>query len=219
MEIATIQGERRERAGRRSLHRLRARGFVPGVIYGHNKPPENVALSKHELLLAIEHGQRVVQLAIGDKQTQYLLKDVQYDHLQFDPLHADLMRVDLNERVKVKVPVELRGDAHGAHEGGVLVTHMSDIELECSLLEIPDHIRVEISQLGVNESLSVKEVSLPEGVTAVAHPDEIVVTCTAKRGVSESEEAEGEEAEAAGDEPEVIGRAAKEGEGEAEASK
>ena len=213
MEVAVVQGERRQPGGRHANERLRRRGLVPAVIYGHRQAPETVALSRHDLLLAIEHARHVIKLVIDGVEQQYLLKDVQYDHLQQTPIHADLMRVDPEERVAVKVALELRGEPKGLHEGGELIQLLTELEVECPLLKIPEVLRPRIDHLGVGESLHVRDIELPEGIVARNHPDDVVATVHLRRGVTvEAEEEAAEVAEAAA-EPEVIGRADKEQEG------
>lgn len=211
MQIANLKGEPRQPGNRRANRRLRKRGLVPTVIYGHEQDPETVALSLHDLLLALEHLQHVIRLEIDGQQQQYLIKDVQYDHLQKTPIHVDLMRVDPNERVRVKVPVELKGEPHGVHEGGVLVHVIADIDVECRLLEIPEVIRPDVAHLGVGQVLHVKDIELPEGVQPLHDPDDIIATVRAKRGVQAEEEEQVEAvAKEPGKEPEVIGRTGKE---------
>jgi large subunit ribosomal protein L25 len=210
MQIANLKGEARQPGNRAANRRLRKRGLVPAVIYGHEQAPETAAVSLHDLLLALEHLQHVVRLEIDGQQQQYLVKDVQYDHLQKTPIHVDLMRVDPNERVQVKVPVELKGEPHGVHEGGVLVHVISDLEVECRLLEIPEVIRPSVAHLGVGQVLHVKDVELPERVEPLHDPDDIVATVRAKRGVQAEEEEVEEVAEEPSKEPEVIGRTGKE---------
>ncbi|HUU94984.1 MAG TPA: 50S ribosomal protein L25 [Phycisphaerae bacterium] len=210
MQIANMKGEPRQPGNRGANRRLRKRGLVPTVIYGHEQEPETVAVSLHDLLLALEHVQHVIRLEIDGQQQQYLIKDVQYDHLQKTPIHVDLMRVDPNERVHVKVPVELKGEPHGVHEGGVLVHVIADIDVECRLLEIPEVIRLDVAHLGVGQVLYVKDIELPEGVEPRHDPDDIVATVRAKRGVRAEEEEVEEVAKEPGKEPEVIGRTGKE---------
>jgi large subunit ribosomal protein L25 len=212
MQIATIEGEKRKPGGRNANNRLRKRGLVPAVIYGHDQPPQTIAISRHDLLLALEHAQHVVKVAVGKQKAQYLLKDIQYDHLHQTPIHADLMRVDRDERVHVNVAIEFRGEPHGVHEGGELIHVLTDLDIECPLVTIPETLRVRIDHLGVGQALHVSELELPEDVTTRHHPDDVVCTVRAKRGglaAGEEEEAEAEEEEA-GAEPEVIGRTAKE---------
>jgi len=218
MQIAVIQGETRAAGGRHANRRLRKRGLVPAVIYGHEQAPETIALSRHDLLLALEHAQHVVKVTVGKQGTQYLLKDVQFDHLQHEPIHADLMRVDPDERVRVNVAIEFRGEPRGIHEGGELIHVLTDLDIECPLLNIPEVLRVKIDHLGVGQTLHAGQLELPQGVTTHHKPDDVVATVRAKRGGLEAvaeEEAEAE-AEEAGAEPEVIGRAAKEEESKGE---
>jgi large subunit ribosomal protein L25 len=210
MQIASIQGETRKPGGRHANNRLRKRGLVPAVIYGHGLPPETVALSQRDLLRALEHAQHVIRLSIDKRGTQYLLKDVQYDHLQHRPIHADLMRVDPGERVTVNVGIEFRGEPKGVHEGGELIQVLTDLDVECPLLNIPEMLRLKIDHLGVGEALHVRDIELPEGVITRHNPDDVVATVRAKRGAAVEEEEAEELVEEAGAEPEVIGRAAKE---------
>lgn len=210
MQIATIKGESRGQSNRSALKNLRAAGKLPGVIYGHGKHPENIAIDKHDLELALLHGKHVINLEVAGTPTQYLLKDVQYDHLQQYPIHVDLMRVDPNERVQVRVPLEFRGIAKGTHEGGVFVHAMTDIEVECKLTDIPESIQVDVAHMQLNDSLHVRDIELPGDITAVSDAEALVAHVTAKRGVHADEEAEAETGEeAAQSEPEVIGRTAK----------
>ena len=205
MEIATIQGETRKAAGRHGNERLRQRGLVPAVIYGHGQAPETVALSLHDTVLALERTAHVIKLKIDAAEQQYLIKDVQYDHLQKTPLHVDLMRVDLSERVQVKVPIELRGRPKGSAEGGTLVQVLTELEVECLLLQIPDNIRAKVDHLGLNEMLHVRDIQVPPDVKVLHNPDDTVAVVHPPRGTTTEELAvTGEEAATA--EPEVIAK-------------
>ncbi len=217
MELTNIHGETRQPGGRHANERLRRRGLVPAVIYGHNQPPEAVAVSRHDLELALEHARKVIQLDVDGRQSQYLLKEVQYDHLQKDPIHLDLVRVSAGERVRVKVPVVLKGDAKGVREGGELVQLITDLEVECPLTEIPESLHHKVDELDIGHALHVKEVALPPNVTAKHAPDDIIAVVRTKRG--EEVEAAPAEAAAAAEgaaEPEVISKGVKE-KGEEEA--
>ena len=215
MEIACLRSERREPKGKKDSARLRRRGLIPAVIYGHKKEPEAVAISLHDLKRSLEHMAHVLKLeATGNEQ--FLIKEIQYDHLQQTPIHVDLLRVDPNERVHVKVSIELRGTPAGSHEGGTLVQVMTDIELDCLLTSIPDSLRHSVSEMGLGQVLQVKELELPAGAEALHGPDDIVATVRAPRGGTEEEETpEVEDEEAEAKEPERIGRTAKETEDKA----
>jgi large subunit ribosomal protein L25 len=196
MATGTLRSEKREAGGRTTNRRLRRSGMIPAVIYGHGKENEMVAISLHELEQAMHRMERVIRLGDGENE-QYLIKDVQYDHLQKTPIHIDLLRVD-------------------PHEGGTLVQVMADLEVECLIGKIPDVLRPSVAGLAMGDTLHVRDLQLPEGVTALADPDEAVAACRAPRGAEAEEEAvvaEGEE-DVEGKEPERIGRVAKEEEDE-----
>lgn len=217
MQIASVAGEARELGGRHANDRLRRRGMIPGIVYGHGETPENVAVSLHDLEQALHRMQHVIKLNIAGAETPFLIKQVQYDHLQRTPLHVDLMRVDLNERVRgIKVGLEFKGTPVGVRAGGVLTTVITDVEIECLLTEIPEVIRVNIDNLGLGEAIHVRELELPPGVKAMAAPDATVIAVRHKK--TDEPIAAAAEGEAAA-EPEVIGRVAKEvpGEGDAKA--
>lgn len=210
MQIATIKAETRKPGGRTVNRRLRREGWVPAVVYGHGETPETLSLLRHDLELALQHTAHVIKVDLDGKEIQFLIKEVQYDHLQHEPVHADLMRVRLDERVTVKVALDFRGEPHGIHEGGEFIPIITDLEVECPLLNIPESIRVKIDHLGVGQALHVSEIALPEGVASTHDPDDAVAVVRAKRGVSVEAEAPAEGEEAAAAEPEVIGRGSKE---------
>ncbi len=211
MEIATVQGEKRELAGHHANDRLRRRGLVPAVIYGHKQAPAYTAVSRHDLELALGHRAHVVKVVVEGKEDQLLLKEVQYDHLQKTPVHVDFMRVDVTERVHVKVALEFRGTPKGCAEGGVLTTLLADLDIECQLLNIPESIRVRVDHIGLHQALHVRDLQLPEGITTKHNADDIVALVQPPRVHAEAAPpVAGEEATSA--EPEIIGKGPKEAE-------
>ncbi len=214
MEIMTIQGRPRTAGGRHANERVRRGGLVPAVIYGHGEAPETIALSLHDLEIALENHNHVVNLKTDAGETRYLLKEVQYDHLQRTPIHVDLMRVDASERVHVAIPLEFRGVPKGVSEGGSLIQVISDLDIDCPLLAIPESIKVNVGELGMNQSVHVRELELPADVIALRDPNEIVCVVRPPRGEAEAAVAP---VEGAATEPEVIKKGPKETEGEAPA--
>ena len=208
MENLTLKSEPRRALGTRAARKLRETGRVPVVIYGHDQPPEAVSLALHEVELALTHGAHMLRVDVAGDTRQYLIKDIQYDHLGHTPIHLDLTRVALDERVKVRVGIELRGIPRGVSEGGVLDRHMADLEVECLVTDIPETLHPIVTELGLGESLLVKDLKLPAGVAALADPEDRVATVSALMVAPEVEEVEEIKEEEA--EPEVIGRARKE---------
>lgn len=214
MDIPTLKAEKRKGVGTHSARQLRESGQLPVIIYGHGEAPENVTLDRHDTIVALKHGVRTLQLDMAGAKRPVLIKDVQYDAFGTLPIHLDLMRVDLNERVRVKVAIELKGTPKGVTEGGILDQVMNDIEVDCLVMQIPDTLHPVVTDLGLLESLYVKDLVLPEGVTPLAAPDERVATVRKLGEVVEAPAAV--EGEADVQEPERIGRVRKD-EGEEEA--
>lgn len=214
MQVGAIRGETRPPGGRRANERLRRRGLVPAVIYGHGETPETIALLRHDLLLALGAHTHLVQVDVDGAPRQYLIKDVQYDHLQAVPIHVDLMRVDIHERVTVAVEIVLKGEARGTKEGGELLPVLTELEVEAPVIAIPESIVVNIRDLGIDQSIYVKDLLLPEGVTTDHDPSGVVATVRMRKVAAEAP-AVAAPAEGAA-EPEVISKGAKEAEEAAE---
>jgi len=206
-QTAQLTAKVRGELGSRRNKRLRDSGFVPGVIYGHKEDVVPVTLPKVELVKHLNHGAHLFALALDGKNENVLVKDVQYDHLGIEVLHVDFARVDLNERVTVTVPLELKGTPKGEEEGGVLQQILSDLEIECVVTEIPDAIRHNVSEMTLDSVLHVKDIQLPPGVKALQDPEVIVATV---REILEEAAAPATGEEPA--EPELIGRKPAEGE-------
>lgn len=212
MQIITIKGEAREKSGTHVSRKVRASGRLPAIMYGHGEPPESVSLAEHEVGVALAHGARILQVDLKGQVKPYLIKEVQYDHLSTTPIHLDLTRVDLTERVRVKVGIEPRGVPKGIHDGGVLDQQIAQIEVECLVTEIPETLRPTVTHLGIDESLLVKDLVLPPGVVALADPERAVATVRllAQEVVAPVAGVVEGEAAAAAAEPERIGRIKKE---------
>jgi len=202
--MATLKLNGREKTGTREARRLREQGLIPAIIYGHGEPSQPVTMARHDIELAIQHGERLLQAEVDGKEGNFLIKDVQYDYLGQNVLHVDLTRVRLDERVEVTVPIELRGTPVGVEqEDGVLTKQLAEIALECVVTSIPEQVRVSVNDLHVDDSVRVSDLELPEGVKVLEDPETVIASVAL---VAEEEEAAPAEAAAeAAAEPEVIG--------------
>ncbi|MCP4250795.1 MAG: 50S ribosomal protein L25 [bacterium] len=209
METAVLKGTRRSKIGTRYARRLRAAGQLPAIIYGHGETPESIALPAHDTGVELHHGARILEVDLEGAKTQYLIKAVQYDHLGSTPVHLDLMRVDFDEQVTVQVAIETRGTPKGLADGGVLELIMPMIEVRCAVNKIPETIRPNVTDLGVNDSLLIGDLEMGEGVVPIAAADEKVATVRLLAEEAEAEETPEGEEEA---QPEVIGRPKKDDE-------
>ncbi len=214
MDIPTLKGEPRTKSGTRVARRVRQSGRLPAVVYGHGEPPESVSLDGHDVLVALAHGARTLAVDLGGATKQFLIKDVQYDHLAAHPIHLDLMRVDLTERVQVSVGIELKGTPKGVSEGGILEQLMTSIEVECVVTDIPETLHPVVTHLHVGDSLLVKDLEFPASVTPLAGPEERVAMVRTMAAAPVEAEATAEGAEPATAEPEIISRGKKVDEGE-----
>ncbi len=216
INMAVLKATKRSDLGTRKVRLLRKKGDIPGVIYGHGEEVIPVTLHEHEVELAILHGERLLEVRIGNKKHNVLIKEIQYDTFGHEVLHIDLTRVNLDERVEVTVPVVLRGTPVGIDEGGVLQQAASEVTVECVVTAIPEEIRISVADLKVGDTLHMSDLPLPEGAKLMSDPEAVICSLSI---VAEEEEApvEAEEEEtAAVEEPEVIGEKKEEGEEEPE---
>lgn len=209
--IPKVTVQPRERIGTRYAARLRKTGRLPAVIYGHGKDPVHVSLDSKELTALIHDNAHLLEVDLDSHAEPCLIKDVQWDYLGKDIIHVDLARVDLSETVEVEVAVELVGEAIGLKEEGAYLDHpVTEISIECRADSIPELIEVDVSQLGVDQAITVADLKLPEGVKCTMDEETIIAQVL----IAEEEAEAPAAAESA--EPEVIGRKAEEGEAEAE---
>lgn len=196
-----LKAEIREHIGSKSASKVRRQGRIPAIIYGHKKKAAAISLDAHDFVERLHHGHRLIDVQIGKVKEKVIVKDLQYDHLGKDIIHADLMRVDVKETIKVAVPVELKGTAKGTHEGGIIEVHTDRLEIECKVTDIPETINVSVKEIDVGDALHASDVTLPESVKLVTDPSTLLVTCSLVAAAKSTEEIE-EEAPVA---PEVIG--------------
>jgi large subunit ribosomal protein L25 len=200
IQSANVTVKPRAELGSRANKRLRDSGFVPGVIYGHKEAVVPITLPKKELRGHLDRGAHLFDLALDGKSEKVLIKEVQFDHLGMEVIHVDFARVSLDEKVKVTVPVELKGEPKGEAEGGVLQQIINELEVECLVTDIPDAIRHNVSDMAMNDSIQIKDLKLPPGVRVLQ--DEDLMVATVREIVEQTAAAvEGETAE-----PELIGR-------------
>ncbi len=222
MEIQTLVVESRKPAGTREAARLRRAGKLPAVLYGHKLDPVHLAMSSQDLETLLQKGAHLVNLNLGSEEQACLIKAVQYNYLGDTPVHVDLARVDLNERVQVYVQIELRGTPKGIGEGGALQRGLKEIEIACLVANIPESIRLDVSHLALDDVLHVKDIELPEGAEAISDPEAAIVMIrvpAAQKSAIATGEGEGEgEEKPEGEEPEVIAKGKAEEESDKAAS-
>lgn len=174
-ETPTLVASKRERLGTRYAQRLRKTGQLPAVIYGHGADPISVSVDGKKTLAHLHHGQHVFNLEIEGEGTETcLVKDLQFGFLGDNVIHLDLTRVNLDERVKILVHLDLHGELKTANDPGAIVMHdYAEIEVECAVRDIPESIRVDLEEY--ESSINVGELKLPEGMVAITPADTNII--------------------------------------------
>ncbi|MBL8757181.1 MAG: 50S ribosomal protein L25 [Phycisphaerae bacterium] len=160
-----LKAHPRPRLGSRYARRDRAKGLLPAVIYGHGAAPVAVSFEGVAAVKLIESGEKVFRLELqgASAEQMILLKDLQFDYLGDTIVHADFARVDLDERVRTRVHIELQGEAKGLKTAGAILMHpTNEIEIECRVRDLPDRIVVEVGELDVDQQITAGEVKLPQ---------------------------------------------------------
>jgi large subunit ribosomal protein L25 len=199
--------ETRERLGTSGANSLRKHGKIPAIVYGHGTAPQNIAVDARAFNDILHHGGRnsIITLTDGGKKGETaLVRDLQFDPVSRKVIHADLLRVSADEAVTVELQVVTVGTARGVKDfGGVMDVLMHSLEVEGPANRIPEHLEVDVTELGIHEHVSASDVKLPNGFTMVTPGDTVVVAIEQSRTERELEEAATGPAEAA--EPEIVG--------------
>ncbi len=209
-----IAVELREGVGKGTARKLRAGGRIPGVFYGRGES-QAISLeprSLERLLAASAAGlNTLINLTGGTSLDgkQVLVKDLQRDPVRGELLHADLYAIDVKQVVHVSVPIHLTGTPAGVTlDAGVLDQVIREIELECLPTAIPEELTADVSGLELGQSLHIRDIVLPAGVTLLTDGDLSLASVAQPKAVEEEvAPVEGEEEEAAVD---AEGDAAKE---------
>jgi large subunit ribosomal protein L25 len=220
----TIDVTKREEFGSRVSRRLRRSGRVPGVVYGGSDGGSlSFVADTRELRRVLVGAGALIELKVDGEARPVIVKDTQLHPVRGDLLHVDFLQVRLDEKIQTTVPLQAEGgeDAPGVKEGGVLELPTHQLNIEALPTEIPEAVTVDVSGLGMAETMHLSAVTPPSGVTFLDDPEEtiiatIVVPSEEPEEPELEEEAErvGEEAEAGaeGAEAEQAGEAGAEGE-------
>jgi large subunit ribosomal protein L25 len=215
----TIAAETRDSRGKNEARRLRAKGSMPAVLYGGEAGPEPVAVSPKEVnrILHSKAGHNTIfNLSItGGENVPVMVIDWQHDPIRDSLLHVDFKRIDLSKRIVVKIPVVTQGDPKGVKiQGGIHEIVTREIEIECLPDEISEQFVVNVSELGINQSVRASEIALSGSMKLLSPADAVISHVVSPR--AEEVVAETAAVTPAAGEPEVIKKGKKEAEGAAE---
>ncbi|HWG58271.1 MAG TPA: 50S ribosomal protein L25 [Candidatus Acidoferrales bacterium] len=222
METFTVEGKIREERGKGSARRTRQTGLVPGVLYGGSKSSLALSVNAKQLsrILRSETGHNTiftVQVA-GGAAERAMLKDWQVDPVSGLLLHVDLLRIAMDVRMRVRVPVHPFGEPQGVKmQGGIFEIVTREVEIECLPAEIPEEFKVDVSAMVIGKQLRAGDLALdPEKFKLVTDPQRVLAHVVVLKKEEEPAAEAAVATETAPAEPEVIKKGKKEEEGEAE---
>lgn len=217
-----LKAEHRSATGRSAARKLKARGIIPAIIYGAKDKPQPLQLSARDINAMLSHasGENIlVELEIpGEKSNRTaLVQEIQHSPVGGDVLHIDFHAVSMDEKIHAEVPLEATGIANGVKNfGGLLEQSLRSLAVECLPRDLPDRITVDVSALDIGDSIHVRDIQLPKGVTPKV-PVELTAFSVLAPAVEEEPVVAAAEAEAAAG-PEVIKEKKEEGESAAPAA-
>ena len=220
-ETIALNAEVRTPGTKNDARRVRANGRVPAVLYGAKKDAIALSLEPKPLLAVVlsESGHnRILNLTVtGGETTPAVVKDWLVDPVNDRLLHVDLKRIDLSEKLRVKVAVHAVGEAQGVKvQGGILEFVAREVEVECLPMDIPEFITADVTELVIGKNLRVRDLVVDPKLKLVSAPDQVVAHIVTIKEEEVKAVEEVAAVAAAPAEPEVIKKGKKEVEGEGE---
>lgn len=207
MQKITLAATSRTESGKGSARSLRRDGSIPAVIYRKGEA-QALTLNHKEMITFINktRGEKaLITLNFGDSSKLALMKEYQVDPVMNNLLHADFIEISMDEKVRVPIKIKLMGEAIGVkRDKGILERAIREVEIEALPADVPGHIEVDISELAAEQTLHIRDIEVPEGVTVLNDPAEPIASVSIPKiqevAVEEGEEeAPGEEAAKAED--------------------
>jgi large subunit ribosomal protein L25 len=226
METFTVEGQIRETRGKNAARRTRMTGMVPATLYGARKEAVALTVNAKQIarILRSETGHNtIISVSVaGGGEEKAMLKDWQVDPLKGALLHVDLLRIAMDVRMRVRVPVHTFGEPQGVKmQGGIFEMVTREVEIECLPGDIPEEFKVDVSELLIGKQLRAADLPLdPEKVKLLTDPQRVLAHVVTLKKEEEPTAEAAVAAETAPAEPEVIkkGKKEEEGEGEGEAA-
>ncbi|MFK7738819.1 MAG: 50S ribosomal protein L25 [Planctomycetota bacterium] len=193
MKVAKMKAERRTALGRNQIQKLRVEGWMPAVLYGgEGKEPVSLQISEWELDQHIGARHKVYDLVIDGQHESAFLQDVAWKAVNDRPLHADFLRIDLNKPLEAELEITLIGHPAGLSKGGALAKDNLKIRISALPVALPEAFELNISALNVGDSLSAKDLKLPEGVSLVTDGEMMICHVTGGKASADDEDEDGD---------------------------
>jgi large subunit ribosomal protein L25 len=208
-ENTILQGQERTPGNKNEARRVRREGKIPGVLYGASKGAVAVSLDPRQVarILHSQSGHNTIfDLSLNGEQTKAMIVDWQYEPIKGALLHVDLKRIAMDQKLQVRVPIVLKGEAEGVKtQGGILEHILREVEIECLPQDIPTAIETDVSHLVFGKVLRVEDLPHSEKLKILTDANRpIALIISVKEEAAPTPEAVAAEAAAAPAEPEVI---------------
>jgi len=205
MSEMSLQVEKRERTGKGGCRQARMRGLIPAVVYGSGKDSVPIQVNRKsfvEMMKKAGSENPIFLLKLSDtgQERHAMIRDMQRNPVSRQVIHIDFQRIEMTDKVRITVPIELVGTAHGVKvQGGLIDFVVREVHIECLPGDIPKHLDLDVSALHAGQHAEAKDLKLPAGVTLLEEPERVILSVVHTR----TEETATEAGQA---EPEVIKR-------------
>ena len=176
MSQVVLKARNRENKGKGEARKIRRAGRIPAVLYGHSGKAVSIDLDALEFSSGVKgiSESTIVKVDVDGKQHDAFVKDTQRNILDGKILHVDFYEVESGVSLRARVSIQLKGNAIGVREGGVLEFPLHEVEVECLPKDLPERIELDISNLGANQSIHVRNLVLAEGVKIITSSDQVI---------------------------------------------
>ena len=183
MSQVVFKAQNRNSNGSGEARRMRRNGRIPGVLYGRAGKAVSIDLDSREFINGIKtiSDTTIVKVDVEGNSYDAFVKDTQRNIQNGDILHVDFYEVESGVILRAKVTIQLKGQPIGVREGGVLETPLHEVEVECLPKDLPERITVDISKLGANQSIHVRDLSLSDTIKILSNPEQVIALVKFKR--------------------------------------
>ena len=176
MSQVVLKARNRENKGSGEARRIRRAGRIPAVLYGRSGKAMSIDLDAREFTNGTKSisESTIVKVDIDGKPYDAFIKDTQRNIMDGNILHVDFYEVESGVSLRARVSIHLKGNAIGVREGGILEFPLHEVEVECLPKDLPERIELDISSLGINQSIHVRDLALEEGVKLISASDQVI---------------------------------------------
>jgi len=176
MSQVVLSARHRQKKGSGEARKIRRAGRIPGVLYGRSGKAMSIDLDALEFTNGVKNisESTIVKVEIDGKPYDAFVKATQRNIVEGKIIHVDFYEVESGVLLRARVTIQLKGNAVGVREGGVLEFPLHEIEVECMPKDLPERIELDISGLGVNQAIHVRDIPLSDAIRVISASDQVV---------------------------------------------